>query len=73
MNLCDKVKDIDSLNDVIKEQKEINNHLQKEFQNFKKSVGEKINDVLKNEIQKIKNENSIKVKELETKLKSKEK
>ena len=55
MNLCDKVKEIDALNDVIKEQKEINNNLKKEFENFKKNVGEKINDVLKNEIEKIKN------------------
>ena len=73
MNLCDKVKDIDVLNEIIKEQKEINNNLKIEFENFKKNIGDKINDVLKNEIQKIKNENELKVKELETKLNQKEK
>ena len=73
MNLCDKVKDIDVLNEIIKEQKDINNNLKIEFENFKKNIGDNLNDVLKNEIQKIKNENELKVKELETKLNQKEK
>lgn len=46
MNLFEKVKDIDALNDIIKEQKEINNNLKKEFEYFKKSVGEKIKGIL---------------------------
>ena len=73
MNLCDKVKDIDELKNIIKEQNEKFNNLKIEFENFKKSVGEKINDVLKNEIKNIKNENDIKIKDLETKLTQKEK
>ena len=72
MNLCDKVKEIDNLNKIIIEQKEINNNLKNEYENFKKNAEEKINNVLKIEIQKIKNENENKVKELENKLNQKD-
>lgn len=72
MNLCDKVKEIDNLNKTIKEQKEINNIFKNEYDTFKKNIEEKINNALKAEILKIKDENENKVKELENKLNQKD-
>lgn len=63
MNLCQKVKELDSLNRIIKEQKEANNNLKKKYDNFKKNVDEKINKILNTEMQKMKSENNNKVKE----------
>ena len=44
MNLCDKVKEIDKLNKVIDEQKETIKNLQKENDEFKNKINEKINE-----------------------------
>ena len=65
MNLCDKVKEIDKLNKVIDEQKENDE--------FKNKIHEKINNILKTEIDKIKSENENKINDLEKKLKEKDK
>ena len=73
MNLCDKVKEIDNLNKIIEEQKQLNNNLKKEYNDFKKNIEEKINNVLNTEMQKVKKENENKVKELENKLNQKDK
>ena len=64
MNLCDKVKEIDKLNKVIEEQKETIKNLQKENDEFKNKINEKINKILKTEIEKIKSENENKINEL---------
>jgi len=73
MNLCDKVKEIDKLNKVIDEQKETIKNLQKENDEFKNKINEKINNILKTEIEKIKSENENKINDLEKKLKEKDK
>jgi len=68
MNLCDKVKEIDKLNEVIEEQKETIKNLQKENEEFKNKINEKINKILKTEIEKIKSENENKINELKKNL-----
>ena len=48
INLCEKIKEIDLLKKEIKEQKSLNEKIQKEFDIYKQNIEDKINNILKN-------------------------